>query len=206
MADEREKQEQFGLGEIPPEALERMSLQELSWQTQSPKSRLPDVLTELNSLMRMEIIKDYAIGGGYAVIYHGIPYSTFDLDVLVVLGSEEDFQSLYKYYREKGNKIDNVYIYIADMPVHVLPNYISPLFNNAIKEAQRMEVNGVPSKVVGVEHLMALLLTAFRPKDKIHIAELVKSADMHTLNEILRRFDDEQRLLSQRLKEVLGNL
>ena len=26
------------------------------------------------------------------------------------------------------------------------------------------------------------------------------------LNEILRRFDDEQRLLSERLKEVLGNL
>ncbi|GAG02635.1 unnamed protein product, partial [marine sediment metagenome] len=171
--------EPFGLGELPVDATSELHLSRRS-------SHLPSVLIELNALVRLGIIRDYAIGGGYAVMYHGIPYSTFDLDVLAVLGSDEDFQRLYSHYRQKGNKIEDVYIYIADMAVQFLPNYISPLFNNAIKEAQRIRVNGVPSKVVTVEYLMALLLTAFRPKDKIHIIELAKSADMPMLNEILR--------------------
>lgn len=189
--------EKFGLGELPPDAINE-------WQL-AQRSNLPNVLSELNTLVGLGIIRDYAIGGGYAAIYYGIPYFTFDLDVLVVLGSEEDFQMLYNHYRQKGNKIEDVYIYIADMPVQFLPNYISPLFNSAIKEAQRIEVNGVPTKVIRVEYLIALLLTAFRLKDKIRVGELVKSADTHMLNEILRRFDDGQGLLSKRLKEVLGN-
>ena len=189
-----ENDEQIGFGELPADTLH------LSQRV----SHLPVVLDELNALVRQGIIEDYAIGGGYAVMYYGIPYSTFDLDVLVVLGSEEDFHSLYSHYRQKGNKIENVYIYIANMAVQFLPNYISPLFDNAIKEAQRIRVNGVPSKVVKVEYLIALLLTAFRPKDKIHVIELAKNADMLLLNEILRGLDDGQ-LLSKRLKEVLGN-
>jgi len=190
--------EPFGLGELPGDATSEFHLARGT-------SNLPSVLTELNTLVRIGIIGDYAIGDGYAVMYHGIPYSTFDLDVLVVLGSDEDFHKLYSYYRQKGNKIKDVYIYIADMAVQFLPNYISPLFNDAIKEAQRIRVGGVPSKVVRVEYLIVLLLTAFRPKDKIHIIELAKSADMSMLDEILRRFDDGQQLLSKRLEGVLGS-
>jgi len=190
-----EDNEQFGLGEFTTDTFH------LAQRT----SNLPNVLIELNALVKLGIIQDYAIGGGYAVMYHGIPYSTLDLDVLVVLSSEEDFHTMYNYYRQKGNKIKDVYIYIADMAVQFLPSYISPLFSNAIKEAQQLEVNRVPSKVVTVEYLIALLLTAFRPKDKIHVIELVKGADMSMLNEILRRFDDEQHLLSKRFREVLGN-
>jgi len=191
--------EQFGLGKLPADAISELHLARRT-------SDLPNVLTELNALVRLGIIGDYAIGGGYAVMYHGIPYSTFDLDVFVILGSEEDFHSLYEYYREKGNVLENVFIYIANMPVQFFPNFINPLFNDAIQEAQQIEVDGVPSKVVKVEYLIALLLTAFRPKDKIHVIELVKGADMSMLNEILRRFDDGQQQLSRRLKEVLGKL
>lgn len=197
MQNEPKEQEQFGLGEISTDAINELRLARRT-------SDLPNVLTELNALVRLGIIGDYAIGGGYAVMYHGIPYSTFDLDVFVILGSEEDFHSLYEYYREKGNKLENVFIYIANMPVQFFPNFISPLFNAAIQEAQQIEVDGVPSKVVKVEYLIALLLTAFRPKDKIHVIELAKGADMSMLNEILRRFDDGQQQLSRRLREVLG--
>ena len=190
-----ENNEQIGFGQLPADTLH------LSQRV----SNLPTVLNELNALVSQGVIRDYAIGGGYAVMYYGIPYSTFDLDVLVLLGTEEDFHNLYTHYYQKGNKIENVYIYISNMPVQFLPNYISPLFNNAIKKAKQITVNGVPSKVVKLEYLIALLLTAFRPKDKIHIIELAKNADMSTLHEILKRFDDGQHLLSKRLKEVLGN-
>ncbi len=199
MQNKHVEQEQFGLGEISADVNNELHLARRT-------SDLPNVLTELNALIRLGIIKDYAIGGGYAVMYHGIPYSTFDLDVFVILGGEEDFHSLYEYYREKGNVLENVFIYIANMPVQFFPDFISPLFNGAIKEAQQFEIDGVNSKVVKVEYLIALLLTAFRPKDKIHVMELVKRADMSVLNEILRRFDDGQQQLSGRLKKVLGEL
>jgi len=190
-----ENNEQIGFGQFPVD----------TFHLSQRVSNLPTVLDELNALVRQGVIKDYAIGGGYAVMYHGIPYSTFDLDVLVLLTSEEDFHNLYSHYRQKGNKIENVYIYISNMPVQFLPNYISPLFNNAIKKAKQITVSGVPGKVVKLEYLIALLLTAFRPKDKIHIIELAKNADMSALHQILKRFDDGQHVLSKRLKEVLGN-
>jgi len=162
-------------------------------------------LEELNGLITAGIIKDYAIHGGYAVIYYTLPYGTYDLDVLVILESEADFRALYKHFREKGNKIEDVHIHIDDMPVQFFPNYISPLFDSAVKEAHKIKVEGVPSKVVKVEYLIALLLGAFRPQDKIRIAELLGKADRKLLDEILERFDDEKGILHKRFKEVLAS-
>lgn len=162
-------------------------------------------LQELNSLIETGIIKDYAIGGGYAVIYYNLPYGTYDLDVLVIFGSEADSRALYKHFKEKGNKIKDVYIYIDDMPVQFFPTYISPLFNSAVREAHKIKIEGIPSKVVTVEYLIALLLNAFRPKDKIRIAELLEKADKKLLDEILGRFDDEKGILHKRFKEVLAS-
>ncbi len=192
-----ENNEQFGLGKIPADLTPESRLIRRA-------SYLPDVLIELNALVKTGMISDYAIGGGYAVIFHVIPYSTFDLDVFVILNNENDFHKLYEYYRQKGNKIEDVYIYIANMAVQFFPN-ISLLSDIAIKEAQRTQVKGVPTKVITVEYLIALLLVPFRPKDKIHISELIKKADMDKLNKILKRFDDERSQLSKRLREVLGN-
>lgn len=93
---------------------------------------LRDVFIALNNLVESNIIEDYAIGGGYAAMYYDIPIATYDLDVLVVLSGDDDFHRLYEYFRQEGAKIEDVYIYIDDMPVQFLPNYISPLFNAAI--------------------------------------------------------------------------
>jgi len=59
---------------------------------------------------------------------------------------------------------------------------------------------------VRVEHLIALFLVSFRPKDKIRILELLPLADKHLLDEILKRFEDEKTPLRQRLRRVLANL
>ncbi len=163
-------------------------------------------LQTLNGLKRKGIIKDYAIGGGYAVNYYLEPSYTYDLDVLVLLGSDADYQALYKHFREAGNKIENIYVMIGDLPVQFLPSFISPLFDEAIKKARRITVGGVPGKVVRVEYLIALLLVAFRTKDKIHIVSLLELADRKVLDETLRRFEDEKTPLRQRLGRVLANL
>ncbi len=163
-------------------------------------------LETLNGLKRKGIIKDYAIGGGYAVNYYLEPSYTYDLDVLVLLGGDADYHALYKHFREAGNRIESIYIMIGDLPVQFLPSFISPLFDEAIKKARRITVGGLPGKVVRVEYLMALLLVSFRGKDKIHIMSLSELADRKVLDEILRRFEDEKTPLRQRLGRVLANL
>ncbi len=57
-------------------------------------------LETLNGLKGKGIIKDYAIGGGYAVNYYLEPSYTYDLDVLVLLGSDADYHALYQHFRE----------------------------------------------------------------------------------------------------------
>ncbi len=163
-------------------------------------------LETLNGLKRKGIIRDYAIGGGYAVNYYLEPSYTYDLDILVLLGSDADYRALYKYFRERGNRIENVCIIIEDMPVQFLPSYISPLFSDAITKARRITVRGIPSKVIRVEHLIALLLVSFRPKDRIRILELLELANKRLLDGILKRFEDEKASLRQKLRRILANL
>lgn len=166
---------------------------------------LKDVLVNLNNLITAGIIQDYAIGGGYAVMFYDIPLTTYDLDVLATLPTENDFHRLYEHFRKKGAKIEKEYIFIEGMPVQFLPNYISPLFNNAIKEANIVEFEGICSKFVSIEYLIVLLLTSFRWKDKIRIQSLLNKANEDLLVDIIQRFDNEQRQLYERYKEILAS-
>ncbi len=166
---------------------------------------LVETLKTLNQVKEKGIMQDYAIIGGYAVIYHAVPYSTYDLDIGVILRNEDDFHGLYEYFRNKGNKIENVYIYINDMPVQFLPNYISPLYNEAIQQAHEILVEGVPSKVARVEHLIVMALEVFRAKDKYRIIQLLGKADNKRLNSIIRRFDNEEGKFRARYREILAD-
>ena len=164
---------------------------------------LKNILACLNELKDAGIIQDYAIGGGYAVMYYDLPISTYDLDILVLLLDEKDYHKLYEHFRAQGNKIEDVYIFIDDMPVQFLPNYISPLFNQAIIEADLIAFEDIHAKVVKLEYLIVLLLTAFRQKDRIRIQSLLDKADKVLLLDIIRRFDDEQQSLYKRYQKVL---
>lgn len=164
------------------------------------------VLVTLNDLKKKGVIKDYAIAGGYATSYYLEPAYTYDLDILVLLGSDEDYHSLYEYLRGLGNKIEGIYIHIDDMPVQFFPSFIGKLFDSAIRDARRVKVKGINTKVVTVEYLIALLLKAFRPKDKVRIVELLNKADKSLLNDVLAECDDEKGLLQTRFKKILTTL
>lgn len=165
---------------------------------------LKEVLTHLNDLKAAGIIQGYAIGGGYAAMFYDIPTTTYDLDVLVALPTENDYHRLYEHFRTKGAKIENVYIFIEGMPVQFLPNYISPLFNSAIEKANIVDFQGVSSKFVTVEYLIVLFLTAFREKDIIRVKSLLNKANKNLLLDIIRGFDNEQYTLYERYKKVLA--
>lgn len=161
----------------------------------------------LNELKEEEIIQDYAIGGGLAIIHHNVEYASQDLDVFAIIISEDSFrilQPVYKYFRDRGHKAKKEHIYIGDIPIQIFPN-VSPLHNNAVEEADKVEVGGIPTKVIGVEHLIALSLISFRPTDKWRIVQLLAEADKGRLNKILDRFDNEKYPLRTRYQKVLAS-
>ncbi len=163
-----------------------------------------ETLLTLNSLKTSGTIQDYAIAGGYACMFYDVQMSTYDLDVLVVLPSEDDFHRLYQHFKQAGNKIENFYIFIGDMPVQFFPNYIGPLYNAAIAKAKTVQFESINCKFVNVEYLIALLLTAYREKDKIRISSLLVKADKLLLADVVKRFDDGKNQLFKRYKEVLA--
>lgn len=148
------------------------------------------VLITLNDLKKKGVIQDYAIAGGYALFYYLEPQYTEDLDIIILLESGDEFHKFHQYFKEKGNKIAGIYIYIDDMQVQFFPAYGGDLFEGAVRSANKIIVKSIPSKVVNVEHLIALLLKAYRAKDKIRIAELLPKANGETLSEILRKYDN----------------
>jgi len=165
-----------------------------------------EALRRLNELKRKGVIKDYAIGGGYAVNYYLEPMLTYDLDIFVLMTTDEEYSALYQYFKEQKYQIENIYIIIEGMPVQFLPSFISPLIDEAIRRAKRIRVKGTPSKVLTVEYLIATLLMAFRPKDKMVIPHLLEQADMRLLDEMLGRFSDEKTPLDKRLGRILESL
>jgi len=95
------------------------------------------------------------------------------------------------------------HIIIGDMPIQILPN-ISPLHNTAVEEADKVEVGGVITKVIGREYLIALSLVAFRPTDKWRVVQLLKRSDTELLDRILSGFDNEDNQLCRKYEEILG--
>lgn len=124
-----------------------------------------DALRTLNHLKKRGVIRDYAIGGGYAVNYYLEPILTYDLDIFVLMDTDEEFSALYGYFKKARYKIENVYIVLEETPVQFLPSSVHPLIDEAIRGAKRIRVKGVHTKVLKVEHLIASLLMAFRLKD-----------------------------------------
>ena len=167
---------------------------------------LIEALKELNQLKEKGVIQDYAIGGGHALLFHGVSKSTYDLDIFAIVVGEDSLhilQPVYEYFRDRGHKVRGEHIIIGDMPVQILPN-ISPLSNNAVEEAHQVEIEGIPTRFIGVEHLIALALEAFRPSDKERIRGLLEKADRESLDRILNRFGNEENQLRPRFQEVLG--
>ncbi len=163
-------------------------------------------LKGVNLLKKKRLIKDYSIGGGYALNYYLEPMLTYDLDIFILINSDEDYSKLYSYFRKKRYKIENVYILIAGTPVQFLPSYINPLIDEAIRRSKKIKVRGIYTKVLKVEYLIATLLMAFRPKDKMVLPQLFKLANKKLLRGILKRFSDEKTPLDKRLKKVLENI
>lgn len=161
-----------------------------------------EAIAKLNHIKQLGLIRDYAIGGAYAVTLYDVPQATYDLDVFVILSPESDFGGLYEHFRQNGATFNHEHIFIGDMPVQFFPN-LGPLYDDAVERAQTIEFEGISTRFISIEHLILLLLTSFRPKDKIRIGRLLTKANNDTLLSLIERFDNDKKVLSKNYRKVL---
>jgi hypothetical protein len=147
----------------------------------------------LNALERERCIERYAVGGGVAVLFHSEPVLTYDLDVFVLLPSAEgsslvDLSPLYRRLRQDGHLPEREYVLIEGTPVQFLVAY-NALIEEAVRDAVEVPYEQATTRVIRLEHLLAIMAQTNRPKDRERLAVVLSDVepDQERLRDILTR-------------------
>ncbi|HEY9055349.1 MAG TPA: hypothetical protein VIO60_11085 [Rectinemataceae bacterium] len=149
-------------------------------------------LETINSLERDGIIGRYAIGGAMAAVFYSEPISTFDLDIFVVFPTKPSglisLSPLYEALANRGYRESGECVEIEGIPVQFLPAYNS-LVEEALQKAIDVIYEGIPTRVLGCEYLIAIAVQTGRPKDRSRVEMLMSFAelDIPLLTDILSR-------------------
>src|SRR5205085_7800265 len=113
-------------------------------------------------------------------------------------------QSIFKYLRDRGCKMEGEHVLIAGWPVQFLPAG-SALVQEALAAAVEKDVEGTPARVFTAEHIAAIALETGRAKDKARVLQFIEAGalDLERLQEIVARHglgSDWQRFERQFLK------
>lgn len=155
---------------------------------------MKNTLQVLNELKEKGLIIDYAIGGAIAALRWTEPFFTEDLDVFIVVEQEAGKKGLivlspiYEYLKSKGYLWKGRWVIIEGVPVDIFP--ADPLEKEAIEQAEEVEYEGVRTKVITPEYLIASFLRAGRDKDwrKIHTLLEQCEIDRERLQRILSQY------------------
>jgi hypothetical protein len=155
-------------------------------------------LEVLNDSEKEGVISRYAIGGAMAATFYTEPVLTFDLDVFVLLepstGGLLSLTPLYDSLRARGYREEQETVLIEGVPVQFLPAYNS-LIEEAVTKAKEVDYEGVPTRVVRAEHLVAICLQTGRAKDRARVEILREQAalDPNVLADVLKRHQLEEK-------------
>ncbi len=162
-------------------------------------------LKVLNDMVKMGLIEQYAIGGGIAVLYYAEPVLTYDLDVFCLLPADKSelitLSPIYKYLQKKGYREDGEHIIIEGIPVWMIPAY-NEIIEEALNEAAEVKYQQIKTRIVRVEHLLAIMLQTYRPKDRERILLLLDETqiDMIYLEDVLKRHGLMKKWLTFRMR------
>ncbi len=164
---------------------------------------MKSALQVLNELKEIELIQDYAIGGAVAALKWTEPFLTQDLDIFVVLKTAQEglvlLTPIYEYFQSRGYTWKGHWIVVEGIPVDVFP--ADPLEAEAVGQAAEVEYEGIRTKVITPEYLIALFLRAGREKDLVKMRMLLEQADVDRehLRDILKRYG-----LSEKFRSIVG--
>jgi len=154
---------------------------------------MKEALEILNNLKDMVLIKDYAIGGGIATIFYTEPVFTYDLDVFVIVKSKPNekiisLAPIYDYLTSKGYSWKGEHIIIEGLPVQFIP-VESGIEREAIDNARDITYNGIKTKILSAEYLIAIALKVGRRKDFEKITRLFEQSkiDKSVLEKMLKK-------------------
>jgi hypothetical protein len=160
--------------------------------TNEPSANLPlaDVLRAANGLVAAKLIEDWALGGALAAIYYVEPFTTYDADIFFIpadKGLTSGIPAIYAHLQAQGWQVEREHLLVRGFPVQFLA--ASGLTGEAVREAERIEFEGVPAKIFSAEHVVAIAASVGRPKDKARIEQLLQQADLDKtrLEKILQR-------------------
>jgi predicted nucleotidyltransferase len=160
---------------------------------------MEETLKVINSLVEKGIILGYAIGGGMAAAYFGEPTLTYDLDLFVYLPSDKDnlltLSPIHEYLKGLSYKTKGEGVVVEGILVQFLP-LMNDLVEEAYKKAIEVRYNRTRTRIISLEHLVAIMIQTFRPKDKLRLQNLLEiwndpecriKPDSEKLNDILTR-------------------
>ena len=163
-------------------------------------TRFRKVLVLLNELKKKRIIDNYAIGGGVAAYrYVGTP--TKDLDIFInlkVIGPIIHLSPIYEYLKRRGySKWAGQFLLVEDYPIDFIVS--KGLEKEAIQDALTISYEGIRTRVMSPEYLIAISLKVGRTKDKNRVMLLLSEVKLNhsLLKDILVRYG-----LTGKLNEV----
>ena len=150
-------------------------------------------LQTINDLERAGLIRRPAIGGAMALLFHDEPVVTYDLDIFCLLppaGLLVSLEPIYTALLARGFHAEAEAVVIGGVPVQFIPAY-NPLVTEALEQAVALAFDGVPVRVLMLEHLMAIMVQTNRPKDRERLAMLAgnPAIDESRLRAILSRHE-----------------
>ena len=159
---------------------------------------LSKTLGVLNEMQRDGVIGEYAIGGAIAAFYYLEPAATFDVDVFIPLepkaGELLSLAPIYEYLRARGYSEKKETVAIGDWDVQFIPAY-NPLVKEALRAVKAIDLDGIATRILPAEYLMAIALQTGRSKDFARLVQFLEAgvADRARFNEILQRHDLEEK-------------
>ena len=136
------------------------------------------------------MIEDWALGGALAAIYYVEPFTTYDADIFFIpkdKGLTAGIPTIYARLQAQGWQVEREHLLIRGFPVQFLA--AGGLTEEAVREAEQLDYEGVPAKIFRAEHIIAIAASVGRAKDKARIEQLLQQADVDKthLAEVLQR-------------------
>lgn len=131
------------------------------------------------------VIERYAVGGAVGATFYLEPVATLDVDVFVAFKEVPGSlfvspKPIFDYLKQRGCTMEGEYIVISGWPVQFLPP-VTPLVEEALREAITRDVEGVPVRVFTAEHLAAIALQTGRAKDKARVLQFIETNALDAL-------------------------
>lgn len=153
---------------------------------------LERTLKALNRMVKDGIVADYVIGGAVGALFYTEPFHTDDLDIFVGFPDPQPviltLDPVFKYLQAKSYRMEDEHVIVEGMPVQILPIH-DGLVAEAAKKAIKKTVGSETVRVMRPEHLLAIMASLSRPKDKARIPLVLSQAaiDRKFLKEVLSR-------------------